>query len=164
VKIQARIVPNRFPDDARRAAKITPLLLTGLVEEVLHRGRTNIVRRTPVGWSGQLRNAYQVEVRGRGTRHIRGAITNPTKYHDAAEDGRRAGRPPPVDALIPWVGSKLGIPPGPERESVAFLVARKIGRQGTEGAHQVRDGWEETRHEIRPRLKALGVRIVRTMK
>lgn len=37
---------------------------------------------------------------------------------------------PPVDALVPWVRSVLGIN-GPEARSVAFLVARKIAAKGT---------------------------------
>lgn len=156
-----RIVPDEFGENAARAARITPRELTALVEEILHRARTNIVRRTPVGWSGNLRSGYDVEVRGRNTSRPRGAVVNPAKYHEPAEEGRRPGRPPPTEALIPWVASKLGVPPGPERASTAFLVARAIGRRGTTGAHMVEEGWEATRHEIRPRLKEAGVRITR---
>lgn len=38
---------------------------------------------------------------------------------------------PPVEALVPWVQARLGIEPKRAR-SVAFLVARKIARKGTE--------------------------------
>lgn len=38
---------------------------------------------------------------------------------------------PPVEALVPWVRAVLGVPAKRER-SVAFLVARKIARKGTE--------------------------------
>lgn len=38
---------------------------------------------------------------------------------------------PPVDALVPWVRAVLGVEPARAR-SVAFLVARKIARKGTE--------------------------------
>lgn len=38
---------------------------------------------------------------------------------------------PPVDALVPWVRAVLGVDRKRER-SVAFLVARKIARKGTE--------------------------------
>lgn len=38
---------------------------------------------------------------------------------------------PPVDALVPWVREALGVEPARERE-VAFLVARKIAKHGTQ--------------------------------
>ncbi len=38
---------------------------------------------------------------------------------------------PPVEALVPWVRAVLGVDRKSER-SVAFLVARKIARKGTE--------------------------------
>ena len=37
---------------------------------------------------------------------------------------------PPVQALVPWVQEKLGVP-AKDARSVAFLVARKIARSGT---------------------------------
>lgn len=159
-----RIVPDKFADNAEQAARVTPRELTALISEILERGRTNIARRTPVGWSGVLRGGYDTEIRFRNTPRVRGAIVNPALYHDPAEEGRRPGKPPPTEAIIPWVASKLGIPPGPERRSTAFLVARAIGRRGTTGAHMVEEGWEETRREIRPRLKQAGIRITRSFR
>ena len=38
---------------------------------------------------------------------------------------------PPIEALIPWVKAVLGVEPKRAR-SVAFLVARKIARKGTQ--------------------------------
>ena len=38
---------------------------------------------------------------------------------------------PPIEALVPWVQARLGVEPKRAR-SVAFLVARKIARKGTE--------------------------------
>ena len=46
--------------------------------------------------------------------------------------GPAVGQPaffPPVDALKPWVAKKIA-PPPEELDSVAFLVARKIGQKG----------------------------------
>lgn len=161
--VSYRIVPDRFGANAAKAAALTPKRFTALIREITERGKTNIVKRTPVGHFGALRGGYQTELRRPNTRHPVGVIANPIIYHDAAEEGRKAGRPPPTAALIPWVGSKLGVPPGPQRRSVAFLVARKIGKKGTEGAHMVEEGWAETRIEIKPRLKALGLRMVREL-
>jgi hypothetical protein len=49
-----------------------------------------------------------------------------------AHEGRRPGKQPPTAALVPWVRKKLNVEPARAR-SVAFLVARKIGRRGTRG-------------------------------
>jgi hypothetical protein len=159
--IRYRLTPGTADEKLYKASVASPILLTALIREIIERGRTNIVKRTPVGWSGALRGGYAIEVRRANTTIPVGIIANPIQYHDIREEGRLPGRRPPVDALIPWVGSKLGVPPGPERRSIAFLVARKIGAQGYEGAHMVEEGWEETRGEIKPRLKELGLKLVK---
>lgn len=160
--IEARLVPDQAAGNIARAGKLTPAMATATVAKIMHRGRTNIVQRTHVGWSGALRGGYDVEIK-QVAAGIRGSIVNPILYHDIAEEGRNPGRRPPTEALIPWVGSKLGIPPGDDRRAVAFLVARKIGAAGYEGHNMVADGWKETRRQIRPELSKLGLRIVRVM-
>jgi hypothetical protein len=60
------------------------------------------------------------------------AVRNRAKHAVFVEEGRKAGRPPPVRALIPWVRRKLG-PPTELLGAVAFLVARAIGRRGLWG-------------------------------
>jgi hypothetical protein len=161
--IRYKLVPGKFGANAVDAATAAPPGMEALVRRMIEQGRTEIVKRTPVGWSGQLRGGYQTEVRRRGTKHPIGVIANPTIYHDPAEEGRKPGRQPPTDALIPWVASKLGVPPGPERRSVAFLVARSIGAHGTKGAHMVEEGWDATREKLQPELKALGLRLVKVI-
>ena len=46
------------------------------------------------------------------------------------EDGRKPGKMPPVDSLIGWVERKVQ-PVDASARTVAFLIARKIGRDGT---------------------------------
>lgn len=158
--IRYRLLPGTAGKKFVDASVQTTEGMNALVREIIERGRTNIVKRTPVGWSGALRGGYSTEIRRRGTKSPIGVIANPIIYHDFVEDGRGPGKRPPVTALIPWVASKLGVPPGPERRSVAFLVARKIGQAGTPAQKMVEEGWDETRDEIKPRLKKLGLRIV----
>lgn len=160
-RIGIKLTPGRLDEGLERAAKLSPKEMTELVVEIVEIGRTNIIKRTPVGFSRAARGGWGSEIRGRGTSRVTGIITNPVLHIPPLEEGRAPGRRPPIEALIPWVGSKLGIPPGPARRSVAFLIARKIGRSGTEGAHMIEEGWDATRDEIRPRLKEAGVRIVR---
>jgi len=47
------------------------------------------------------------------------------------DQGRRPGKFPPVATLVQWVRSKLGLE-GTEAKQVAFLVGRKISREGTD--------------------------------
>jgi hypothetical protein len=126
--------------------------------------RTEVVQRTPRGWSGALADSYHTELQAAGTAHPRAVLSNPLIYHDPVEDGRRPGKMPPPAALVPWVGSKLGIPPGSERDQVAFLVARAIGRRGTTGQKMVADGWQAARRRIRPLVQKLGYDIVRDIR
>lgn len=57
-------------------------------------------------------------------------VYNAAPYSPIIEYGRRSGaRQPPVAALISWVKHKLGIK-DEEARSVAFLIARAIGRRG----------------------------------
>lgn len=158
--IRYRLLPGTAGKKMVDASVQSTVGMNALIREITERGRTNIVKRTPVGHSGILRGGYGTEIRRAGTKSPIGVIANPILYHDAVEEGRNAGRPPPTAALIPWVGSKLGVPPGPQRESVAFLVARKIGQTGTQPQEMVEKGWDATRDEIKPRLKKLGLRIV----
>ncbi len=160
--IRYRLLPGTAGKKMVKAEVLAPKAMTALVREIGTRAKDNITEHAPVGHSGVLRGGYDLEVRKAGTSHPVAAVVNPALYHDAVEDGRKAGKPPPTEALIPWVGSKLGIPPGPTRRAVAFLVARKIGLKGTEGQHMVEDGWDDTRKDIKPRLKKMGLRIVKS--
>lgn len=46
-------------------------------------------------------------------------------------NGRKPGTAPPVSALIPWVTAKFGVG-GNEARGIAFAVAEKIKKEGTE--------------------------------
>lgn len=46
-------------------------------------------------------------------------------------NGRRPGTAPPVNALIPWVNAKFGVG-GNEARGIAFAVAAKIKKEGTD--------------------------------
>jgi len=47
------------------------------------------------------------------------------------DKGRGSGKFPPVNNIVEWVRSKLGLT-GTESKQVAFLVGRKIANEGTE--------------------------------
>lgn len=52
--------------------------------------------------------------------------------------GRGAGKRPPKDAIIAWI-QKNNIQSDIKVNSLAFLIARKIGRDGTVGKHFIKD-------------------------
>ncbi len=157
--IRVTVAPAEPERVAAARRRIRPAL-TAAVTVIINTAHGRVADETPDGHSGLLRGGYTTNVRGAGGPNPTAVLENPLRYHDAVEDGRRPGRPPPSSALVPWVGSKLGVPPGPERERVAYVVARAIGRRGTTGAHMVRTGWERTRRDVAPVVRRMGVRIV----
>ena len=61
------------------------------------------------------------------------------EYWYYLENGRKAGKWPPLKAIKQWVLAKPILPRRdariPKPEQLAFLISRKIGEQGTEGQH-----------------------------
>lgn len=61
-------------------------------------------------------------------------------YWKYVEYGRRPGKMPPVDAIEQWVRVKPVVPDSrsgriPDTKQLAYLIARKIGREGIEPKH-----------------------------
>ena len=65
-------------------------------------------------------------------------------YWYFVENGRKAGKWPPMDAILSWIKAKPVLPrPNaegklPTPQQLAFLIARKIGEEGTEGTQDLR--------------------------
>ena len=60
------------------------------------------------------------------------------EYWQYVEYGRRAGKQPPIESIEEWIRVKPIIPYAingkvPDTRQLAFLIARKIGREGTVG-------------------------------
>ena len=120
-----------------------------------------IKARTPVN-SGLLRGSVTSVMYGVPVaygRSIEGAVGTPISYGAPVEYGRAAGKMPPVDAIELWVKRKGIASEGKER-NVAFLIARAIGRRGTEGAYMFRDGFEAARPNIEKGFDRLLQQIV----
>lgn len=65
---------------------------------------------------------------------------NLLSYWKYVEYGRRPGKMPPIQAILDWIKVKPVIPREinghlPSERQLAFLIARSIGENGTEGRH-----------------------------
>ena len=89
--------------------------------------------------------AYRLKIKGSEINVSVYAKGKASKYFLAREDGRRAGaKPPPVSAILDWMRikpiklrdketGKFKKPTEALKKQVAFLIARKIGKQGIKG-------------------------------
>jgi hypothetical protein len=97
------------------------------------------VDKAPTGVTFALRGSIVSELRGSPAERAQ-EVSSSMAYAPIQEVGRRPGRRPPVGALLVWVARKLQASDVP---SVAFLVARKIGREGTTGYHFMELAFEQ---------------------
>lgn len=59
-------------------------------------------------------------------------------YAQWIEDGRSPGKFPPPDKLLPWVQRNMGLS-GDEAKRVAFLIGRKMAKQGKPGLEFIQE-------------------------
>lgn len=80
-------------------------------------------------------------------------------YLNMIEDGRRAGKMPPLRAILNWIEIKP-ILPRPEYDKditnnqLAFLIARKIGREGVLGKKLISKTMDEVFKTYKPLFKS----------
>lgn len=84
------------------------------------------------------------------------------------EKGRGPGKRPPLSKIEGWI-ERTGIVPSADAngrtisiKSLAFLIARKIGREGTEGKHIIRDIVERDAEEWANRIRAAAAQDVKS--
>ena len=101
----------------------------------------NLIRNDRIA-SGDLLNNIEYEVtRGDFTYTI---YVKMKDYWYFVENGRKAGKWPPIDNILNWIKIKPVLPrPNakgklPTPQQLAFLIARKIGEEGTEGTQDLR--------------------------
>lgn len=101
----------------------------------------NLIRNDRIA-SGDLLNNIEYEVtRGDFTYTI---YVKMKDYWYYVENGRKAGKWPPIDNILNWIKIKPVLPrPNaegklPTPQQLAFLIARKIGEEGTQGTHDLR--------------------------
>lgn len=101
----------------------------------------NLIRNDRIA-SGDLLNNIEYEVtRGDFTYTI---YVKMKDYWYYVENGRKAGKRPPIQNILDWIKIKPVLPrPNaegklPTPQQLAFLIARKIGEEGTEGTQDLR--------------------------
>ena len=101
----------------------------------------NLIRNDRIA-SGDLLNNIEYEItRGDFTYTI---YVKMKDYWYFVENGRKAGKWPPIQNILDWIKIKPVLPrPNaegklPTPQQLAFLIARKIGEEGTEGTHDLR--------------------------
>ena len=101
----------------------------------------NLIRNDRIA-SGDLLNNIEYEItRGDFTYTI---YVKMKDYWYYVENGRKAGKWPPIDNILNWIKIKPVLPhPNaegklPTPQQLAFLIARKIGKEGTEGTQDLR--------------------------
>jgi hypothetical protein len=124
----------------------------GLVEmgQILER---EIKTRTPLGATKILRGSIFSEPRGNPVREV--IVGSTSLYAPIVERGRQPGKFPPPGPIQLWVRRILGVENPKEIRAIAFLVARKIARFGTEGAFM----FERASKESNPALQAIAEKM-----
>lgn len=90
--------------------------------------------------------AYRLKIKGSSINISIYAKGKASEYFLARENGRRPGKQPPVSAILDWMqlkpiklrdkeSGKFKKPTEALKRQVAFLIARKIGRDGIKGWH-----------------------------
>ena len=128
--------------------------------------RREVMTRTPVGASGNLRGSIFTEIRGEGRGALRGVVGSRAPYAGYVEFGRRPGGAMPPwkegSPLYRWVVRNLESRDG-DFESAAFLVARAIARRGIPGRRMFARAFEENQSRIDKRIRELMDEIARVV-
>jgi hypothetical protein len=92
--------------------------------------------------SGSLKGSIELTVKPES----KGFIIDALQYWEAVNSGRKAGKQPPMGEIMKWlsypnVRDKIRFGASDkafgerEQKSLAYLIARKIGREGTKGTN-----------------------------
>ena len=143
---------RQYPEAAGRAR------ISRLTEAMLLLERA-VKKLTPVGAGPiHLRDTIFQRVVA-GGQSAEGILGTPMQHGMPVEMGTRPHFPP-VDPIRHWVERKLGLS-GSEAASVAFLIARKISREGTTGAGMFDKGFSENEASVIRILEQIPGDIIR---
>lgn len=109
---------------------MTDEILRGFGERIVKQLKSDIMNKDvtsfgPVNASGKLRDSIRYEVSD-GTLRVYAL-----GYSYYLEHGRKPGKRPPKESIAQWIQDKGIVPDGISVNSLAYLIARKIGEKGT---------------------------------
>ncbi len=136
---------------------VIPQAAAAALEETLMLLEAEVVRRTPIGAMEILSKsiaAGPVEQAGGG---FKGMVGTAMLYGEPVEYGTKPHWPP-IGPMIPWVIRKLHVKKE-DASGVAFLIARKISRSGTKGAHMFENALKENQGRIKDIFERIGYQI-----
>lgn len=131
------LAPEIAAQELERAAWESELLLEREVKELTPVG---------IGGGGGLKGSIAAREPKRLADGVIGVVGTPLNYAVPVELGTKPHFPP-VQPLADWARQKLGVDPG-EARSVGFLIARKISKKGTKGAHMFADAFKANRGQV----------------
>jgi len=104
-------------------------MLSELVEAILK----NFAEETIAGIKSRIPNVTGQSAESLGYRIAGTELTifSTMKYFTVLETGRKPGKRPPISVIEQWIKDKPIVPDGISTRSLAFLIARKIGEEGS---------------------------------
>jgi hypothetical protein len=105
-------------------------IVTGFLEQKKNEVRTAYEAKGRSA-SGEAGKSLTVNVSEQPNKIV-GSITG-SHYWYYIEHGRRPGKRPPIESIEKWIDDRRLSLDGITKQSLAFLIARKIGREGTKG-------------------------------
>lgn len=79
-------------------------------------------------------------------------------YWKYVEKGRKAGKMPPINKILDWIKIKPVIPRPfngklPTQKQLAYLISRKIGREGIEAGNELTNTLQKTNNKWLQRIE-----------
>jgi len=105
--------------------------LIDIVDDEFLKAVADLQRNSAIGATGDLKRGWDISGTSLQSGELVCLVSNSADNALNRLEGRKSGRQPPSSALEKWVAFKLKLS-GKELKSVAFLIARKIGKEGTE--------------------------------
>jgi len=135
------------------------------MNEAVQFGVRQVKGRTPqgvMGAQGGLLASIQGEVIGRGG-DVVGIVGSTSGYGLVVEKGRAPGsKMPPEGTMLRWLEVKMGLS-AEEAKGIEFVVRRKIGKDGTEGAFMFEQTIEEDGPQFQQIFERYGLVMTREL-